>query len=253
MTIIDELLILLDDLNETPAFEVPKYFNGPNLQVIFSSLGRLVNRGWAIKKVRRQETYYSISIHGVNELNRTLDAIKKDPTSDWNGRWHLVIFDIPEAKRKLRDSFRLLLKEAGYGILKASVWISPWSKSDFIKRFAKRYNLSDYIFEIETAPEMNSYQSLLLARQCWDWPAIEDNYQTFLTEASRTMRGLEENPLRRFQAKKLVFRYAEVVKADPQLPATIAPNATLARRAYDLYAKIRPYCLEPSPKRQEAS
>jgi phenylacetic acid degradation operon negative regulatory protein len=246
MTIIDELLILLDDLEQARAVEIPEYFKKPNLQIIFSSLGRLVNKGLVAKKTRRAETYYSITSYGINVLNKTLDNIKRQDNKDtWDGRWHIVIFDIPETKRKLRDSLRNLLKDLCYGMLTSSVWLSPWRQEESIKRFIKRNNMVEQIFYLETGELGSSYQSQLIARRCWDWLKIEQNYRDFLTIAERELSqfATSQSP-ERFSAKKLVFQYAEVVTHDPQLPAEIAPNLTLSRRAYDLYGRIRPYCLK---------
>ncbi len=245
MTIIDELLILLDDLGDASPEQIPPYFEGLNLQVIFSSLGRLVNRGWVSKKIKRNETGYTITLHGVNELNQTLDAIKESEIQQWNKSWHLVIFDIPETKRKLRDNFRNLLKEIGYGMLTSSVWISPWDKGELIKRYAKRYNLGENIFQMQTIDGQESYNATILAHRCWNWSKIEDSYKEFIQRAAKALRQLKEGDNQsRFEAKRLVFLYAEAVKHDPQLPADIAPNATLVRRAHELYIKIRPFCLK---------
>lgn len=244
MTIIDELLILLDDLEQAPADAIPHYFDEPNLQVIFSSLGRLVNRGWVSKQVKRSETVYAITIHGVNELNQTLDAIKKEEQQPWDKRWHQVVFDIPETKRKSRDSFRVYVKSLGYGMLTSSVWMSPWNQDESIKRYCKRNSLFDNVFLMATSPIEDTYQSTVFAHRCWNWAKIEKSYKDFLSEGGVELRTLANaGEKSRFLAKKLVFRYAEIVKEDPQLPTDIAPNAMLAKRANDLYAKIRPYCL----------
>lgn len=244
MTIIDELLILLDDLEEATAESIPTYFDTANLQVIFSSLGRLVNRGWVAKKTKRGETIYSITTQGVNELNQTLDTIKHEEEPVWDQQWRLVVFEIPETKRKLRDSFRTFLKSQGYGMLTSSVWISPWDKETEIKRFCKRNNLNDNIFYITTTPHTDSYQSTVFAHRCWNWQKIEQGYKAFLTRGSSTLRKLDHSDKGRFTAKRLVFQYAETVKDDPQLPGKIAPNAMQAKRAHELYVKIRPYCLK---------
>lgn len=244
MTIIDELLILLDDLGEAPASNLPVYFPERNLQVISSSLGRLVNRGWVAKKNRRSQVVYAISTYGVNELNRTLDAIKESNQQDWDRRWRLVIFDIPESKRRLRDQLRNFLRQTGFGQLKSSVWLTPWDKSEQLKPLLKRLNLQSIVTEFTTEPMADTYQSIQLAQQSWNWLELEKRYKSFLTLVDRELLKLKDNEKnRRFLAKKLVFQFAEVVRDDPCLPASVAPNATLLRRAYDAYHKIRPYCL----------
>lgn len=243
MTIIDELLILLDDLGGTSPEVIPVYFPGQSTQTVFSSLGRLVNRGWVVKKVKRQQTTYNVTIHGVNELNRTLDAIKNETQLAWDKQWRLVIFDIPEAKRKLRDQFRNFLRTEGFGQLKSSVWISPWDKSEIIRPVTKRLNLQDIVTHFTTVPT-DTYQSVQLAQQSWNWTELEKRYKEFLERVDKDFDGLRAaTDQQRFWAKRLVFQYAEVVMADPRLPVTIAPNATLTRRAHDAYTKIRPYCL----------
>ncbi len=246
MTIIDELLILLDDLEEAPSEEIPSYFEEPDLQVIYSALGRLVNKGLVIKKERRGSVSYSISIHGVETLNQTLEAIKQPQEEDWDQRWHLVIFDIPESKRKLRDSFRTLLKDIGFGMLKSSVWVSPRNHAEIIKRFIKRYKVEEYVFQLETVANDSTYQLNLFVRQCWDWKQLERQYEQFIVLGERmlNMLRLEQRANSRFLAKRAVFSYAETVKTDPRLPDTIAPHTRLARRAHELYTKLRPYCIE---------
>jgi phenylacetic acid degradation operon negative regulatory protein len=244
MTIIDELLILLDDLGETQLESVPAYFDKTTNQVLFSSTGRLVSRGWVQKKANRHQTLYSITSHGVAELNRTLDSIKKEEVPVWNHRWHLVIFDIPETKRKLRDVFRESLRELGFGMLKSSIWISSRDMREDIKRLAKRHNLGEQIIQLESS-ETDPYQSSVLVRNSWDWKHIEKLYLDFIKKAEKELPQLDPaKPATRFKAKKLVFSYAEVVKCDPVLPTDISPNTTVARRAHDLYVKIRPFCLE---------
>lgn len=244
MTIIDELLILMDDLGETQLEVVPSYFDNTTNQVLFSSVGRLVGRGWVQKKSNRHQTIYSITSHGVAELNRTLDAIKKEEQPSWDQHWRLVIFDIPEAKRRLRDVFRESLRELGFGMLKSSIWISSRDMREDVKRLAKRHNLGEQIIQLETS-QVDAYQSSVLVRHSWDWRQIEQGYHDFIKKAEKEIPKLQHGqPLSRFMAKKLVFGYAEVVKADPVLPADISPNTSIARRAHDLYVKIRPYCLD---------
>lgn len=44
----------------------------------------------------------------------------------WDGKWRLLIFDIPEKKRHKRDSFRELLNNYGFKELQRSVWVTPY-------------------------------------------------------------------------------------------------------------------------------
>jgi len=51
----------------------------------------------------------------------------------WDGKWRVVIFDIHEHKRKLRDQLRYELREFGFMKLQGSVWISPYECEEAIQ------------------------------------------------------------------------------------------------------------------------
>lgn len=50
----------------------------------------------------------------------------------WDGRWRIIIFDIPEKLRNLRDGLRSLISEIGFVEFQKSVWIYPYKVPDFI-------------------------------------------------------------------------------------------------------------------------
>ena len=45
--------------------------------------------------------------------------------AEWDGKWRLVTFDIPEKRRYARDTFRLALKRMGFLKLEGSLWVYP--------------------------------------------------------------------------------------------------------------------------------
>ena len=46
--------------------------------------------------------------------------------NNWDGKWRVLIFDIPEKKRSKRDDFRDVLDSFGFKELQKSVWITPY-------------------------------------------------------------------------------------------------------------------------------
>ena len=45
---------------------------------------------------------------------------------NWDGKWRIVLLDLPESRKSERESLRYLLKKAGFVCLKNSAWISPF-------------------------------------------------------------------------------------------------------------------------------
>ena len=59
----------------------------------------------------------------TDEGKTALILVKEDEES-WDNKWRIVIFDIPEQKRTIRNLFRRNLKKWGFKPLQKSVWIS---------------------------------------------------------------------------------------------------------------------------------
>lgn len=57
----------------------------------------------------------------------------------------MVIFDIPETKRHLRDSLRLLLKEFKFEPVQKSVWVTNLDCKKYVKQDIKNMQLENYI------------------------------------------------------------------------------------------------------------
>lgn len=51
----------------------------------------------------------------------------------WDKKWRVVIFDVPEKKRKLRDRFRAGLHQLGLYQLQESIYVSPYPCFDEIE------------------------------------------------------------------------------------------------------------------------
>ncbi len=68
--------------------------------------------------------------------------IKKEK---WDGKWRIVIFDIPEKLRNGRDTLRQKLKNLGFYELQKSVFIFPYKCEDEIEFIIEFFNLRKYV------------------------------------------------------------------------------------------------------------
>lgn len=50
----------------------------------------------------------------------------------WDKRWRVVVFDIPEKRRKSRDQMRATLQSIGFEQLQRSVWVYPYDCEDWV-------------------------------------------------------------------------------------------------------------------------
>lgn len=56
----------------------------------------------------------------------------KTPKSGWDGKWRVVVFDVPERRRRTRDTVRGILVSTGFRKLQNSVWVHPYDCQDFV-------------------------------------------------------------------------------------------------------------------------
>jgi len=62
-----------------------------------------------------------------------------------DGKWIMVIFDIPEEKRLLREIFRERLQTIGYQKLQKSIWVSPFDVFEETERIIRKYGIDTYV------------------------------------------------------------------------------------------------------------
>lgn len=68
----------------------------------------------------------------------------------WDGKWRLVIFDIPESKRRLRNTLRQKLKEWGFKYWQKSLWASKKDVTKSLREFIHELGLSDFVLVVVT-------------------------------------------------------------------------------------------------------
>lgn len=59
-------------------------------------------------------------------------SIRDGQKRRWDKRWRVIIFDIPERRRKVRDRLRNTMRELGFVRLQDSVWVYPYDCEDMM-------------------------------------------------------------------------------------------------------------------------
>jgi|SRR3989344_1421185 len=78
----------------------------------------------------------------LRKLPRTRKSEKKLPAKVKN---LIIVFDIPESKRKMRDWLRAELIGLGFGMLQRSVWFGPGPLPEKFIRTLGEWNIAPYI------------------------------------------------------------------------------------------------------------
>lgn len=80
----------------------------------------------------------------LRAFNLQLEDIKNQ-TKEWDGKWRMVAFDIPEPYKKSRDALRRKLKSIGFKELQKSVFVTHFDCLKQIGLFVEYFNLEKYV------------------------------------------------------------------------------------------------------------
>ena len=97
-------------------------------------LVRLKQRGEIEFVERDGKKYVRLTDKGekVLDIERSrLDLVNNKPKK-WDGRYRLVIFDIPEKRKKIREHLRFEMQDIGFLRIQDSVWVYPYDCEEFI-------------------------------------------------------------------------------------------------------------------------
>jgi len=116
---------------------VEKYI-GPKPRLnrrISQAINRLQERGL----VERTQTDKGIALrltrkgaHLATSLEEEEKRFEKRKPRKWDEKWRIVIFDIWERRRAVRDRLRTLLKRNGFVKIQNSVWVHPYDCEELL-------------------------------------------------------------------------------------------------------------------------
>lgn len=86
----------------------------------------------------------------LTDIGREEAIVKKLLAEEkWDGKWRMVIFDIPEKHRKLRKILRSKLREWEFEPWQKSVWAGKKNVTDPLRKFIKEIGIAEWVRVIE--------------------------------------------------------------------------------------------------------
>jgi DNA-binding transcriptional regulator PaaX len=107
-----------------------------------------------VKVVRRDDGHTHVELTQAGKrtaLRYALDEIELEKPYRWDGRWYMVLFDIPNEFRVARNTLRTRLKRLGLLPLQESVWVTPYPCREEIRFLAQMLNIGPFVKTAEVA------------------------------------------------------------------------------------------------------
>lgn len=216
--------------NLTESFEGWAYRNG-----FLRQLQELEAR----ELLERQPGSAAEAIYRLSESGRLIALGGRDPVAEWgrpwDGRWRMVLFDLPEAKSSARVKLRRFLQSRSFGYLQNSVWVSPDPLNQITKDLSAHAQDVESIITLEARPAAGETDADIVAG-AWDFKRINRLYENCLKvlrqlPRTRSKDGRPAAQLHRW-ANLEKCTWEEAVFTDPLLPDKLLPEGYLGKKTW---------------------
>jgi phenylacetic acid degradation operon negative regulatory protein len=202
------------------------------------ALSRLAQKGRIVRAHVGRRTYYRHTIAGSDRV----DSVRARVISfggvapDWDGRWWLVAFNVPEEVRHVRHALRAGLRELGFGPLYDGVWICPRAALDELNELLARTGAERatvFNATVHGAVDVASVFALDLVARSYA------RYVRDLSSFAQSGALAQLRPVDAFVLRTIVWdRWRELVRDDPDLPMQLLPHDWPRPRAHVLFERL---------------
>ena len=129
-------------------------------KTIQNLLLRLATRKLVEIEGKKRQRLFKLTQKGLLRLLSKFPQIKFHNRT-WDGLWRVVIYDIEETSRTLRNLLRSKLRQLGFNLVQRSVWFSPYPIENELERFLKEERLWEKIMVFKTELSAEDNQRLV--------------------------------------------------------------------------------------------
>lgn len=180
------------------------------------SFTELVSRMAKLKEIEKVQKNGEVFLKLVSKDNLFNEKIslKKLSEKEWDGLWRIVIFDIKEIEKYIRDTIRRRLKNWGFAMWQESVYISPHPILKEIDEFLKTKKLF---------PKVVTMESKLVGVKNHDkfaWVIFNLGYlkNQYLILEKEIKKIRREKKYPKEQIKEILEKFQQLILNDPFLP-----------------------------------
>ncbi|WP_205315661.1 PaaX family transcriptional regulator C-terminal domain-containing protein [Nonomuraea lactucae] len=211
-----------------------------------STLTRMTQRGLLERHRRGRQAYFGLTARSEAVLEEGHQRIwHSSPVNrDWNGRWTLIGFSLPESWSQQRHDLRSRLLWAGFGPLQNGLWIAPSAVDVPALLGDLRLDAHIRAFTAETVKPTETAQ---FVRDAFDLEGLAAGYQRFLErwDRRRPLPELRDDLLRELL---LQAEWLQLLRGDPRLPLEHLPADWPAPQAEEVFRDLAAVLRDPATR-----
>ena len=198
-------------------------------------IARLRKEGWFDTERDGRQSHYALNQKSQRLLDEGRDRIFNRVRAEWDRRWYMVIYSVPETDRGVREQIRKDLAWLGFGPLASSTYVSPHDRLPQVRqRFAA---LPTVRLDTLTCQSSGVVVDREMAARCWDLDTLKADYWELLrTYRDRlpTYEGLSPREAL-VERMRLTYDYRKFPFRDPDLPVELLPAGWPGHEAHEMF------------------
>jgi phenylacetic acid degradation operon negative regulatory protein len=227
---------------------------GVSERAVRSTFSRMAKKGWLVSKRKGRYSSYALTRSGERVVREAQVRIFEPRRKEWDGLWHMVVYSIPEEKRKLRSMLRTHLGWLGFGSLAPGTWISPNDRQEEVEDQLENLGARPYAVYFG-GMKLNYATNEEVVGRCWDLEDLNQEYAEFLEayeaaykiDSEKSSRGIPLVPSACFRRRFwLTLEYSQFPRRDPNLPESLLPSSWLGVRASEMFSEYHALLKQPA-------
>lgn len=204
-----------------------------------ATVTRLAKRGMLEMERVGRLTRYRMTADGRQDVGEQGGAIRDFAAAprDWDGRWTVAAFSVPEDQRQLRHHLRSYLRWLGFASLFDGLWVAPRGSLATLEQVFRTVGVDQFAV-FRTSDDPCGREPLT----AWDLTGVEAAYRDFLAEHRPLLAELGEggmSPTRALVVRTRVFEAWRTFPAlDPDLPQAWLPDGWPREEARRLFVAL---------------
>jgi phenylacetic acid degradation operon negative regulatory protein len=243
-----KILMMLLLLSEAPSIQTGVDFSPveitPVLQTVFDIMMNQKTKGTLTSLVKEEliqhvtsenseKSVYALTLKGYQFLCLQFPFFRF-LKEEWDGRWRIISYEIPESKREIRDRLRREMKGWGLG---------PWHRSFWMTPHPIVSNLRDLVFGREEEKYVQAFESThvfgdmnLLVEKVWEKTELDKKYRALFRLWHETL-STEKEKQEKFAT--IAYSYINLLRDDPGLPMSLVGKKWIGFEAFSIFGEIK--------------
>lgn len=191
-------------------------------------VSRMQRKGFLQSQRLGRYSFYRLTDLGLKEVCWGGDQAFAPSAGEWDGRWTVVAYSVPEKHREQRDALRSSLKHWGFGALAPGTWLSPRSLPPMAERKWRELGMWEYL-EVFRAEHLGPSDPCTLVVQAWpQLPALANHYRTYVAGYGPILGRFKDGTVDDEECFAVQLRslvdFVAITLEDPALPAALLPE-----------------------------